>query len=133
MPVCPVDTGRYGSQEMRRVFEEENRLQMMLDVEAALAEALAEAGEIPHEAASTIRSKAVSSIITVEKVKEREKVTKHDIAAIVEVLSEECGEHGEYVHWGVTSNDVTDTALALQLKEALGILGKRLASLIEIL
>lgn len=133
MPVCPVDTGRYGSPEMRRVFEEEERLQMMLNVEAALAEALAEVGEIPREAASAIRSKAVSSIVTVEKVKEREKATKHDIAAMVEVLSEECGEHGEYVHWGVTSNDVTDTTLALQLKEALRILGKRLTSLVEIL
>ncbi|MEM2275512.1 MAG: adenylosuccinate lyase, partial [Thermoproteota archaeon] len=55
MPVCPVDIGRYGSVEMRRIFEEENRLQKMLDVEAALAEALAEVGEIPHEAALTIR------------------------------------------------------------------------------
>ncbi|MEM2940455.1 MAG: adenylosuccinate lyase [Thermoproteota archaeon] len=133
MPVCPVDTGRYGSPEMRMIFEEEERLQMMLNVEAALAEALAEVGEIPHEAASAIRSKAVSNIVTVEKIKEREKVTRHDIAAMVEVLAEECGEHGEYVHWGITSNDVTDTALALQLKEALRILGKRLTSLIEIL
>jgi adenylosuccinate lyase len=133
MPVCPIDTGRYGSPEMRRVFEEENRLQTMLNVEAALAEALAEVGEIPVEAASTIRRRASSKIVTVERVKEREKVTRHDIAAMVEVLSEECGEHGEYVHWGVTSNDITDTALALQLKDALNILKKRLAVLIEIL
>ncbi|MBO3754553.1 MAG: adenylosuccinate lyase [Candidatus Brockarchaeota archaeon] len=131
MPVCPIDTGRYGSPEMRRIFEEENRLQTMLNVEAALAEALAEVGEIPVEAASTIRSKASSKIVTVEKVKEREKVTRHDIAAMVEVLSEECGEHGEYVHWGVTSNDITDTALALQLKDALNIIRRRLGILIE--
>lgn len=133
MPICPVDTGRYGSVEMRKIFEEENRLQKMLDVEAALAEALAEVGEIPQEAASIIRSKAVSSIVTVDRVKEREKITKHDIAAMVEVLSEECGEYGEYVHWGATSNDITDTALILQLKEAFSIIGKRLTSLIEIL
>ncbi|MEM2930773.1 MAG: adenylosuccinate lyase [Thermoproteota archaeon] len=133
MPVCPVDTGRYGSPEIRRIFEEENRLQMMLNVEAALAEALAEVGEIPVEAASTIRSKASSKIVTVERVKEREKVTRHDISAMVEVLSEECGEHGEYVHWGVTSNDITDTALALQLKDALNIIEEKLASLIETL
>ncbi|MEM2944933.1 MAG: adenylosuccinate lyase [Thermoproteota archaeon] len=131
MPVCPIDTGRYGSPEMRRVFEEENRLQTMLDVEAALAEALAELGEIPVEAASTIRSRASSKIVTLERVKERERVTRHDIAAMVEVLSEECGEHGEYVHWGVTSNDITDTALALQLKDALNIIRGRLRSLIE--
>jgi len=133
MPVCPIDTGRYGSLEMRRIFEEENRLQTMLNVEAALAEALAEVGDIPVEAALTIRSKASSKIVTVEKVKEREKVTRHDVAAMVEVLSEECGEHGEYVHWGVTSNDITDTALALQLKDALNIIKKRLAAIIEIL
>ncbi|MEM3957382.1 MAG: adenylosuccinate lyase [Thermoproteota archaeon] len=131
MPVCPIDTGRYGSPEMRRVFEDENRLQTMLDVEAALAEALAELGEIPVEAASTIRSRASSKIVTLERVKERERVTRHDIAAMVEVLSEECGEHGEYVHWGVTSNDITDTALALQLKDALNIIRGRLRSLIE--
>lgn len=131
MPVCPVDTGRYGSPEMRRIFEEENRLQIMLNVEAALAEALAEVGEIPVEAASTIRSRASSKIVTLEKVKERERVTRHDIAAMVEVLSEECGEHGEYVHWAVTSNDITDTALALQLKDALNIIRGRLGSLIE--
>lgn len=133
MPVCPVDAGRYGSVEIRRIFEEENRLQKMLDVEAALAEALAEVGEIPHEAALTIRSKAVSRIVTVDKVKEREKITKHDIAAMVEVLSEECGEYGEYVHWGATSNDITDTALVLQLKEALSIIGSKLASIVKIL
>ncbi|MEM1557031.1 MAG: adenylosuccinate lyase [Thermoproteota archaeon] len=133
MPVCPVDTGRYGSIEIRRIFEEENRLQKMLDVEAALAEALAEVGEIPREAASMIRSKAVSRIVTVDKVKDREKITKHDIAAMVEVLSEECGEYGEYVHWGATSNDITDTALVLQLKEALSIIGRKLASILEIL
>jgi len=72
MPVCPIDTWRYGSPEIRRVFEEENRLQTMLNVEAALAEALSEAGEIPVEAASTIRSRASPNIVTVEKVKERE-------------------------------------------------------------
>lgn len=133
MPVCPIDTGRYGSSEMRKVFDEENKLQMMLKVEAALAEALAEVGEIPPEAASTIRSKASSSIVTVEKVKEREKVTKHDVAAMVDVLSEECGEYGEYVHWGITSNDITDTAMALQFKDALKIIGDRLIVLIETL
>ncbi|MGQ9691713.1 MAG: lyase family protein, partial [Thermoproteota archaeon] len=131
MPICPIDTGRYGSLEMRRIFDEENRLQRMLDVEAALAEALVEVGEIPSEAALTIRSKALSSIVTVERVKEREEVTKHDVAAMVEVLSWECGEHGEYVHWGVTSNDITDTAWILQLKDALKILSERLVSLIE--
>ncbi|MGQ9479552.1 MAG: adenylosuccinate lyase [Thermoproteota archaeon] len=133
MPVCPVDTGRYGSPEMRRIFEEENRLQKMLEVEAALAEALAEVGEIPSEAALVIRSKTVSSIVTPERVKEREKITRHDIAAMVEVLSEECGEYGEYVHWGATSSDITDTAMALQLKDAFEILEKRLASVIRIL
>lgn len=131
MPICPIDTGRYGSLEMRRIFDEENRLQRMLDVEAALAEALAEVGEIPSEAALTIRSKALSSIVTIERVKEREEVTKHDVVAMVEVLSWECGEHGEYVHWGVTSNDITDTAWILQLKDALKILSERLVSLIE--
>jgi adenylosuccinate lyase len=133
MPVCPIDTGRYGSAEMRRLFEEEYRLQKMLDVEAALAEVLAELGEIPKEAASEIRRKAVVDLITPEKVKMREKKTRHDIMAMVEVLAEECGDHGKYVHWGATSYDIVDTAWGLIFKDAVAILEKRLIELRDLL
>jgi adenylosuccinate lyase len=133
MPVCPIDTGRYGSLEMRALFEEESRLQKLLDVEAALAEAQYKVGEIPKVAAEGIKKRAVIGIVTPEKVKEREKRTHHDIMAMVEVLAEECGEYGKYVHWGATSYDIVDTAWALTMKRGISILGKRLGQLRDIL
>ncbi|MGC8936136.1 MAG: adenylosuccinate lyase [Candidatus Methanomethylicaceae archaeon] len=133
MPICPIDTGRYGSAEMKRLFEEEYRLQRMLDVEVALAEALAELGEIPRDAADVIRRKAIVSLVTPEKVKAREKKTRHDIMAMVEVLAEECGEYGKYVHWGATSYDIVDTAWGIIFKEAISILEERLVDLRDLL
>lgn len=129
MPICPIDTGRYGSFEMRKLFEEEHRLQKMLDVEAALAEVLAELGEIPVEAANEIRRKATVTLVTPEKVKAREKKTRHDIMAMVETLAEECGEYGKYVHWGATSYDIVDTSWGMIFKDATSILEKRLVEL----
>lgn len=129
VPICPIDVGRYGSDEMKRIFDEENRLQKMLDVEATLAEVLAELGEIPKEGAAKIREKANVRNVTLEKVKSREEKTRHDIMAMVEVLAEECGEFGKYVHWGATSYDIVDTAWALIIKDALEIIEKKLRSL----
>jgi adenylosuccinate lyase len=133
MPVCPIDTGRYGSKEMRSLFEEDSRLQRLMDVEVALAETLAELGEIPADAAREIRVKATTKIVTPEKVKEKEKKTHHDIMAMVDVLAEECGECGEYVHWGATSYDIVDTSWALIMRDAVAILEKRLAALRDML
>jgi adenylosuccinate lyase len=133
MPICPIDTGRYGSLEMKALFEEESRLQKLLDVEAALAEAQYKVGEIPKVAAEGIKKRAVIGIVTPEKVKEREKRTHHDIMAMVEVLAEECGEYGKYVHWGATSYDIVDTAWALTMKRGISILGRRLGQLRDVL
>jgi adenylosuccinate lyase len=133
MPVCPIDSGRYGSREMVALFEEESRLQRLLDVEVALAEALAELGEIPRAAPQKIKRKALVSIVTPEKVKERELKTRHDIMAMVEVLAEESGEYGKYVHWGATSYDIVDTAWTLMMRDGLVILEQRLADLTETL
>jgi len=129
MPICPIDTGRYGSSDMRGLFEEEGRLQRFMDVEVALAEALAEVGEIPPEAPGKIREKATTDIVTCAKVKEREKITRHDVMAVVEVLAEESGEYGKYVHWGATSYDIVDTAWALIMRDAVAMLDLRLRSL----
>ena len=126
MPICPIDAGRYGSEEIRRIFDENYRLQKMLDVEAVLAEVLAEIGEIPKEAAEEIKRKAKIEFVTIEKVKQREKKTHHDIMAMVEVLAEECGEYGKYVHWGATSYDIVDTSWALIFKEAISIIENKL-------
>lgn len=126
MPILPIDTGRYGTPEMLKVFDEENRLQKMLDVEAALALAHAEVGNIPQEDAEKIMQMASIKYVKVERVKAIEKEIKHDIASLVRALSELCGSSGAYVHLGATSYDIVDTANALQLKNAIDILEQRL-------
>ncbi|HDI01050.1 MAG TPA: adenylosuccinate lyase [Candidatus Bathyarchaeota archaeon] len=129
MPVLPIDTGRYGMPEMVRIFEEESRLRKMLLVEAALAKAHAELGNIPREDAERIWEVATSGVVKLERVKEIEAEIKHETMAVVRALAEACGPSGRYVHLGATSSDILDTALALQLKEALAILKDRLAEL----
>jgi len=133
LPILPIDTGRYGSPEMRRIFEEEERLQRLLDVEAALAKAQAELGVIPWEAAEAIASKASVKYVRLERVKEIEARVKHDLMAVVEALEEAVGPLGRFVHFGATSYDIEDTATALQLKEALSIIEERLLELARIL
>ena len=127
MPILPIDTGRYGTPEMLRIFDEETRVQKLLDVEAALALAHAEVGNISKKDAEKIASMALTKYVKVERVKLIEKEIKHDIASLVRALSEVCGESGAYVHLGATSYDIVDTANALQLKDALGVIEKRLA------
>ena len=126
MPILPIDTGRYGTAEMRRVFEEETRVQRMLDVEAALAWAHAEVGDIPREDAEKIAAMASTKYVKLSRIKEIEREIKHDIASLVRALAEACGPSGAYVHLGATSSDIIDTATALQLREALRLIEKRL-------
>jgi len=127
----PIDTGRYGSSEMRRIFEEEARFQRMLDVEAALAWARGQLGEIPKEAAEEIERHATMKHVKLDRIREIEKVADHETAALVEALSEVSGKGGAYVHLGATSSDVLDTALALQMKEGLEIVQAKLDKLEE--
>jgi adenylosuccinate lyase len=128
MAVHPIDF-RYGSKEMRSIWEEEARLQKMLDVEAALALALADLKKIPEKDALEIKKKAHTGFVKLERVKELEAETKHDVMALVKALTEQCGESGKYVHLTATSYDIVDTALALQLRDSLEIIlgkGKKL-------
>lgn len=129
MPILPIDTGRYGTVEMRRIFEEENRVQKMLDVEAALAWAHAEVGDIPRKAAEKIAEAATVKLVKVSRIKEIEREIKHDVMALVKALAEASGPSGAYVHLGATSADINDTATALQLKEASDLIEKRLNDL----
>jgi len=129
LPILPIDAGRYGTPEMLKVFEEENYIQRMLDVEAALAWAQSEVGEIPKEAAEKIMEMASTKYVKVSRVKEIEKEIKHDVMALVRALSEVCGPSGAYVHLGITSYDVVDTARALQIRDALDIIERRLNEL----
>jgi adenylosuccinate lyase len=133
MPILPIDTGRYGSPEMRQIFEEESRIQKLLDVEAALALAQAEVGNIPLRDAEKIASRASTKYVRIERIKEIERDIKHDLAALVRVLAEVCDSSGAYVHLGATSYDIVDTANSLQLKEAMAIVEKKLTFLRSIL
>jgi len=119
---------------MKRVFDEENRLQRWLDVEAAVAAAQAAVGDIPREAAEEISKNANTRAVTIARVKEIEKDTHHDLMSMVMALSEACsGEGKKYVHYGLTSYDIEDTATALQFKEAFQLLEKQLGELETIL
>ena len=118
---------------MREVFEEESRFQRMLDVEAALAWARAEVGDIPEEAAREIEKHASIKYVTPKRIREIEKVTEHETAAMVEALAEVSGKGGAYVHFGATSSDILDTGLALQMRAGLQIIRERLDELETVL
>ncbi len=106
---------RYTRAEMGAVWAEERKLECWLEVELAATDALSELGVVPAEDAAAIRERASFSV---EAVHERERVTDHDVAAFVDVVAASVGEPGRWVHHGLTSSDVLDTALALQLREA---------------
>jgi adenylosuccinate lyase len=106
---------RYTRPEIGAVWTQQSKLESWLEVELAATEAWAAEGVVPEEAARAAREKAA---FTVEAVDEREKVTDHDVAAFVDVVSASVGEHGRWIHYGLTSSDVLDTALALQLRRA---------------
>ncbi|UCE57215.1 MAG: adenylosuccinate lyase [Candidatus Bathyarchaeota archaeon] len=129
MAILPIDTGRYGTDEMRRIFNETNRLQKMLEVEAALAWAHSEIGDIPKRDAKQIVEAASTKHVKLSRVKEIEREIKHDVMALVQALAETCGPSGAYVHLGATSSDILDTATALQLREAWNLIEKRLNDL----
>lgn len=129
MPVLPIDTRRYGTNEMLEIFEEENRLQRMLDVEAALAWAHGEVGNILRKDAQKIVKTASIKYVKLGRVKEIERDIKHDVTSLVRALAEACGSSGAYVHLGATSSDILDTATALQLKDALFLIENRLDKL----
>ncbi|OYT41802.1 MAG: adenylosuccinate lyase [Candidatus Altiarchaeales archaeon ex4484_43] len=132
MSVHPIES-RYGRPEVREIFDEEYRLQKMLDVEAALARAQGRVGDIPQSVADDISKKANIKYVKIQRVKEIEREIHHDVMAMVKALAEECGDSGRYVHLGATSNDITDTALALQLKKFLHFLLEDLEKLKSIL
>ncbi len=130
MPVCPIDTGRYGLPEMVKLFDERTKYKLWLKVEAALAYAHAKVGNIPEEAAKEIMRKASLKYVKISRIKKIESKINHDLMAMVKALTEVCeGDAGKYVHLGATSYDIEDSALAIQLKKACNILLKRLTTL----
>ncbi|MCK4365316.1 MAG: adenylosuccinate lyase [Thermoplasmatales archaeon] len=128
-PVCPLDY-RYGRKELKDIFGETRRLQYLLDVEAALARAHANVGNIPKNAANEITKKASTKYVKVGRVNKIESETKHDIMAVTRALAEQCsGDAGKFIHLGATSYDIVDTANALQLAESTDYIRKELKNL----
>ncbi|MCJ7817931.1 MAG: adenylosuccinate lyase [Candidatus Thorarchaeota archaeon] len=132
MPVSPIDYGRYGHPEMVTVFEEEHRHSLWLRIEAAVAEIQAEMDFIPKDAAEDIKKTARPEIVTLERTMEIEKRTRHDVVALFEAIAEKCeGPGARWIHFGLTSNDIKDTALGMQLKAAFDILLPQIDTLCE--
>ncbi len=131
MAIHPIEF-RYGTAEMKKIWEEEVKLQKLLHVEAAIARAEADAGFFEKRVAEEIEQAAKK--VRLERVKQIEDEIRHDIMAVVQALVEQCSlDAGRWVHFGATSNDVLDTSLALQLKEATAILEQKLKMLLKIL
>src|SRR5260370_20904239 len=127
MPSLPIATGQYGSAEMRSVFDEENRSQKWLDVEAAMAQDQSSVGDIPKEAADEIARNANTKTVTLARTKAIEKESQHDLMSMVLALTEACsGEGKRFVHYGLTSYDIEDTATGLMSKEAFGLIQRDL-------
>lgn len=110
---------RYTRPEMGRIWTDENKFQKWLDVEIATAEVEAEAGLIPKSAARAIRKKAR---FEAERILQIERQVKHDVIAFTTNVAEHVGREGRYLHYGLTSNDVVDTAQALLVREASALL-----------
>ena len=107
---------RYSRPAMAGVWSEQRKLERWLEVELAALDAWADVGRVPPEAADAIRSRAEAP--SPERVREIEERTQHDVAAFVDAVAEGLGEEGRWLHYGLTSSDVLDTALSLQIQEA---------------
>ena len=117
---------RYSLPEMAAVWSEGHRLALWQRIEALVAAGWSAEGTIPAAAAAAI---AAAPPIDPARWKAREEETRHDVAAFVDVLAEACGEHGRWVHYGLTSSDVADTTLGVQMQEASHLLLERIITL----
>nr|MBP9733168.1 adenylosuccinate lyase [Candidatus Omnitrophota bacterium] len=117
---------RYSLPEMNRIWTEENRFRRMLDVEIAVVEAMADKGIVPKKSASNIKKKAS---FKVSEIHEIEKVTKHDVTAFLKSVGKSIGPDARFVHMGITSSDVLDTAVSLQIVQSLDMIIKKTKAL----
>lgn len=119
---------RYTHPEMGRIWSEERRYETWLQVEVAAAEAMAEAGIVPHDAARTLREKGAFDLARIDEI---EKVTRHDVIAFTTAVAEKVGPAARWLHFGLTSSDVVDTAQALQMVQALDVTLANMAKLAD--
>ena len=121
---------RYTRPEMARIWSDENRFRTWLAVEVAATETLAAAGIVPREAAKAIRARAGFSV---ERIFQIEAEVKHDVIAFTTAVAEIVGPHARWFHYGLTSNDVVDTAQALLIQQASVLIASDLARLADVL
>ena len=121
---------RYSTAEMIELWSEKSKFQAWLDVEIAVSEVLAEMGQVPAEAVKVIREKAA---FTVERIREIEEVTRHDVIAFTTAIAENVGPESRWVHLGLTSTDVVDTAQALRVRKASDLIEKEIINFLETL
>lgn len=120
---------RYSRPRMKKIWSEENKFNQWLKVEIAVCEAWAELGKIPEDAIPRIRK----ANCNLERMAEFLKVTHHDVTAFLSSVAESLGEESRFIHLGLTSSDIMDTALSLQLKESTDILEQQVTDFIAVL
>lgn len=123
--------GNFSTPEMRAVWDERRRLQRQLDVERELALAEGELGIIPQEAAARIAAAADAELFDFAEMERIARTARHSLMPVIKVLQRLAGEAGEFVHYGATTQDIVDTATALQLQEAHALLKRRLRALLR--
>lgn len=131
MAFCPLDY-RYGSQEFKEIWSELGRHQRQLEVERALIWAHKEMGKVTESDYEIVAKIATPDVVTKERVSEIEAETRHDIMALTKAMAEAAGDAGWCIHLGATSNDIVDTAVALQLRDSITLLRNMLCHLIGV-
>ncbi len=119
---------RYTHPEMGAIWSEQRRYETWLEVELAATDAMADAGLVPADAARELRARAAFDIARIEEI---ERTTQHDVIAFTTAVAEKVGPAARWLHFGLTSSDVVDTAQALQMREACGLIVKGIAGLME--
>lgn len=131
MAFCPLDY-RYGCQDFKRIWSELGRHERQLEVERALIWAHWQLGRVTEDDYNAVASISNPTSVTKERVSEIEAETRHDIMALTKAMAEAAGEAGWCIHLGATSNDIVDTAVALQLRDSIVLLRQRLCELITV-
>jgi 3-carboxy-cis,cis-muconate cycloisomerase len=120
----------FSSEPMRQVFSDENRVQCYLDIEAALARVQARLGLIPQRTADEITAKCTLDIIDMARLKSKTELIGYPVLGVVQQLVAACTDHlGEYCHWGATTQDITDTATIMQIRQALLLIEEDMAAI----
>ena len=131
MHLCPLDY-RYGDQSFKRIWSNVGRHERQLEVERALVWAHQQLGRVSLEDYEKVASISNPTDVTIERVDEIEAETRHDIMALTKAMAEAAGDAGWCIHLGATSNDIVDTAVALQLRDSIVLLRSALCDLIEV-